>query len=108
MVGLHDKVDRFPSQLSGGEQQRVAIARALVKNPTIVVADEPTGNLDRTTGDKIVHVMRELNQNRGITFVVVTHDSSLTHMADRTLYLQDGVVIQEEELEDKLDIEKVE
>ena len=108
MVGLHDKVDRFPSQLSGGEQQRVAIARALVKNPTIVVADEPTGNLDRTTGDKIVHVMRDLNQNQGVTFVIVTHDSSLTHMADRTLYLQDGVVIKEEELEDKLDIEKVE
>lgn len=108
LVGLGDKKDRFPSQLSGGEQQRVAIARALIKNPTIVVADEPTGNLDRSTGDKIVQVMRELNQKQGITFVVVTHDSSLTAVADRTLYLQDGVIVKKEELDEKLDIEKVE
>lgn len=80
LVGLGDKVYRFPSQLSGGEQQRVAIARALVKNPAIVVADEPTGNLDRSTGEKIVEVMRELNQKAGITFVVVTHDSSLSRV----------------------------
>ncbi|MFQ6125255.1 MAG: ABC transporter ATP-binding protein [Candidatus Heimdallarchaeota archaeon] len=108
MVGLSDKVDRFPAQLSGGEQQRVAIARALVKNPTILVADEPTGNLDRSTGEKVVKVMRELNQKEGITFVVVTHDTSLTQVADRTLYLQDGVIIKEEEMNVKLDIEKAE
>ena len=108
MVGLGEKVDRFPSQLSGGEQQRVAIARALVKNPAIVVADEPTGNLDRSTGEKIVEVMRELNKTKGITFVVVTHDSSLSRVADRTLFLQDGIVVKEEKLEKKLDMEKVE
>jgi putative ABC transport system ATP-binding protein len=107
MVGLGEKVDRFPSQLSGGEQQRVAIARALVKNPTILVADEPTGNLDRSTGEKIVEVISDLNKKEGITFIVVTHDTSLTRVADRTLYLQDGQIIKKEEMDTKLHTEKV-
>ncbi len=89
-VGIPDKAKMFPSQLSGGEQQRVAIARALVKRPDIVLADEPTGNLDWNTGKKIAEVMRELNRREGITFVVVSHDVSITDVADRTIRLMDG------------------
>ncbi|MFX1513887.1 MAG: ABC transporter ATP-binding protein, partial [Promethearchaeota archaeon] len=89
-VGLGDKVDRFPSQLSGGEQQRVAIARALVKNPEIVVADEPTGNLDFVTGQKIADLMKELNEKFGGTYIVVSHDLSITDKADRVFHLRDG------------------
>ncbi|MFX0183206.1 MAG: ABC transporter ATP-binding protein [Candidatus Hodarchaeota archaeon] len=89
-VGLGDKTDRFPSQLSGGEQQRVAIARALVKNPEIVVADEPTGNLDFVTGQKIADLMKELNKKYGGTFIVVSHDLSITEKAERVFHLRDG------------------
>ncbi|UCE15192.1 MAG: ABC transporter ATP-binding protein [Candidatus Heimdallarchaeota archaeon] len=89
-VGLGDKVDRFPSQLSGGEQQRVAIARALVKNPSIVVADEPTGNLDFITGQKIANLMNHLNKTFGGTYIVVSHDLSITEKADRVFHLRDG------------------
>ncbi|MFX0084398.1 MAG: ABC transporter ATP-binding protein [Candidatus Hodarchaeota archaeon] len=89
-VGLGDKIDRFPSQLSGGEQQRVAIARALVKNPDLIVADEPTGNLDFVTGQKIADLMKELNQEFGGTYIVVSHDMSITKKADRVFHLRDG------------------
>ncbi|WP_455463437.1 ABC transporter ATP-binding protein [Candidatus Hodarchaeum mangrovi] len=89
-VGLGDKIDRFPSQLSGGEQQRVAIARALVKNPDLIVADEPTGNLDFVTGQKIANLMKELNQEFGGTYIVVSHDVSMTKKADRVFHLRDG------------------
>jgi putative ABC transport system ATP-binding protein len=92
-VGLGDKTDRFPSQLSGGEQQRVAIARALVKNPEIVVADEPTGNLDFITGQKIAELMKELNEKFGGTYIVVSHDLNITEKADRVFFLQDGQII---------------
>ncbi|MHA2364901.1 MAG: ABC transporter ATP-binding protein [Candidatus Hodarchaeales archaeon] len=97
-VGLGDKIDRFPSQLSGGEQQRVAIARALVKKPEIVVADEPTGNLDWTTGQTIADLMKKMNQDLGSTFIVVSHDISITEHADRVFHLRDGKII---EVEDK-------
>lgn len=90
MVGLDGRENHYPFQLSGGEQQRVAIARALVKRPDIVLADEPTGNLDWNTGKKIAEVMRELNRREGITFVVVSHDVSITDVADRTIRLMDG------------------
>ena len=96
-VGLADFVDRFPAQLSGGQQQRVAIARALVKEPSIIVADEPTGNLDHKTGDVIVKLMHELCRNKGITFVIVTHDPSMGELADRVLYMQDGLIIDKKE-----------
>ncbi|MFQ6125597.1 MAG: ABC transporter ATP-binding protein [Candidatus Heimdallarchaeota archaeon] len=89
-VGLGDKTQRFPSQLSGGEQQRVAIARALVKNPKIVVADEPTGNLDYVTGQKIADLMKDLNNKFGGTYIVVSHDVSITEKADRVFHLRDG------------------
>lgn len=92
-AGLGDKTDRFPSQLSGGEQQRVAIARALVKNPEIVVADEPTGNLDFITGQKIADLMKELKKRFGGTYIVVSHDLSITEKADRVFHLQDGQII---------------
>lgn len=92
-VGLGDKTDRFPSQLSGGEQQRVAIARALVKNPDIVVADEPTGNLDYVTGQKISDLMKELNEKLGGTYIVVSHDISITEKADRVFHLRDGQIV---------------
>jgi len=90
LVGIPDKANMFPSQLSGGEQQRVAIARALVKKPRIVLADEPTGNLDWVTGQKIAELMRDLNKKEGITFVVVSHDISITSVADRVVHLMDG------------------
>ncbi|MHA1638644.1 MAG: ABC transporter ATP-binding protein, partial [Candidatus Heimdallarchaeota archaeon] len=80
-VGLEGKEDRFPSQLSGGEQQRVAIARALIKKPKIVVADEPTGNLDYLTGQSVAELMRDLNRQEGVTFIVVSHDSNITKYA---------------------------
>jgi len=96
-VGLGDKIDRFPSQLSGGEQQRVAIARALVKNPEIIVADEPTGNLDFVTGQKIADLMKELNKKFGGTFIVVSHDLSITEKADRVFHLQDGQIVSVDE-----------
>lgn len=101
-VGLSEKIDRFPSQLSGGEQQRVAIARALVKHPSIVVADEPTGNLDWTTGQAIADVLKKMNHELGTTFLVVSHDISITKYADRVYHLRDGKVLNVEE-GDKLD-----
>ncbi|MFX1513391.1 MAG: ABC transporter ATP-binding protein [Promethearchaeota archaeon] len=96
-VGLGDKIDRFPSQLSGGEQQRVAIARALVKNPKIIVADEPTGNLDYITGQKIADLMKELNKKFGGTYIVVSHDLSITEKADRVFHLRDGKIVSVED-----------
>lgn len=91
-VGLKGKENRFPSQLSGGEQQRVAIARALVKKPSIIVADEPTGNLDYITGEKIAELMQELNREEGITFIVVSHDLNITKFADRVYHLKMGKI----------------
>ncbi len=91
-VGLEDKEMRFPSQLSGGEQQRVAIARALVKKPKLIVADEPTGNLDFVTGQKIAELMQSLNQEEKITFIVVSHDTSITRYAERIYHLKMGKI----------------
>ncbi len=90
-VGLEQKAERFPSQLSGGEQQRVAIARALAKKPLLVLADEPTGNLDVATGRSIMNLMCELNSTLGTTFVVVTHDSELSALADDTYRVEAAV-----------------
>ena len=89
-VGLEDKGDRLPHQLSGGEQQRVAIARATVNEPALVLADEPTGNLDSATGAEIMRILSELNE-RGTTVLLVTHDNQLADMADRTITIKDGV-----------------
>jgi putative ABC transport system ATP-binding protein len=88
-VGLGERADHKPSQLSGGQQQRVAIARSLANNPQIILADEPTGNLDTKTGNEIVKVLKDLNK-KGITLVVITHDRSLSEIANRRLKLIDG------------------
>ncbi|AFD00435.1 ABC-type antimicrobial peptide transport system, ATPase component [Methanocella conradii HZ254] len=93
MVGLGDRTEHMPFQLSGGEQQRVAIARALVVNPALVLADEPTGNLDSKTSAEIYRLMRQVNEERGVTFLVVTHERELAAYCDRSIELRDGKVV---------------
>jgi len=92
-VGLRDRAHHYPSQLSGGEQQRVAIARAFANRPSILLADEPTGNLDTANGAKIFDLLVSLNRQRGTTLVLVTHDASLAAAADRRVMLQAGRVV---------------
>jgi putative ABC transport system ATP-binding protein len=94
-VGLSDRRTHRPAELSGGQQQRVAIARALVSRPTVVFADEPTGNLDSKTGNEILEVLRESVRDYGQTTVMVTHDASAASIGDRTLFLADGLVVRE-------------
>ena len=89
-VGLGDKVDRYPKTLSGGEQQRVAIARALMNDPTILLADEPTGNLDSKSGAIVMEILQELNQELGVTLIVVTHDPEVANLTNRIYFLKDG------------------
>jgi lipoprotein-releasing system ATP-binding protein len=92
-VGLGPRLQHKPGELSGGEQQRVAVARALLQKPDLVLADEPTGNLDTHTGDALFALMRELNKARRTTFVIVTHNDKLSAQADRILHMQDGQII---------------
>jgi putative ABC transport system ATP-binding protein len=94
-VGLADRRTHRPAELSGGQQQRVAIARALISKPTVVFADEPTGNLDSTTSQEILDLLRESVETLGQTFVVVSHDPKATAIADRTLFLADGCIVKE-------------
>ncbi|MDI9242972.1 ABC transporter ATP-binding protein [Fusibacillus kribbianus] len=91
-VGLKDRMDNFPSQLSGGEQQRVSIARALAKNPKLLLCDEPTGALDYQTGKAILKLLQDTCRERGMTVVVITHNSALTPMADRVIKIKNGQV----------------
>ena len=93
-VGLTGRAHHYPSQLSGGEQQRVALARALANNPPIVLADEPTGNLDTTNGRHIMELLRNIHSRRGTTIVLVTHDAELAAMADARLLMRDGRVVE--------------
>jgi len=93
-VGLAGRAHHYPSQLSGGEQQRVALARALANNPPIVLADEPTGNLDSTNGRHIMELLRTVHRTRGTTVVLVTHDTELASLADSRLVLRDGRVVE--------------
>lgn len=91
-VGLDDRITHKPGELSGGEQQRVAVARAVIMEPDIILADEPTGNLDTETGDRVQEVLIRLNRNRGITLIVVTHNQLLAERLDRSIGLRDGKI----------------
>ena len=96
-VGIADRYNHYPRQLSGGQEQRVAIARAIVSNPTILLADEPTGDLDRETGTAIMDLLKSLQEKQGQTIVMVTHDPQTTKWADTVLHLEKGQLIEQEE-----------
>jgi putative ABC transport system ATP-binding protein len=95
IVGLKERMDHKPSELSGGQSQRVAIARALANNPSIILADEPTGNLDSKSGEEIIHLFQELNK-KGITLIIVTHDEEIASHSQRIIRLKDGLLVADE------------
>jgi putative ABC transport system ATP-binding protein len=98
-IGLAEKADHLPDELSGGQQQRVGIARALANNPLILLADEPTGNLDSATSAEIINILIQLTRNQGLTLVMVTHDPEVAEQADRKLTLRDGQIVGEKSYE---------
>jgi len=91
-VGLNDKYDRRPNELSGGQQQRVAVARAIVSNPSIILADEPTANLDSKTGQNLLELMKQMNQKKGVTFIFSTHDKMVMDYAESIVKIKDGII----------------
>ena len=101
LVGLGSRTSHRPTELSGGEQQRVAIARALVNEPTVILADEPTGELDSATSDQLMSTLRELNRDRGVTIIIVTHDAGIAGATDRVMRLSDGRVVADERRDDR-------
>ena len=100
-TGLEGRAEHQPSQLSGGQQQRVAIARALVNQPSIILADEPTGNLDSQTSNEIMGIMQTLNEQQGITIMLVTHESDIAQYAKRVILFKDGLVIEDHPVLDR-------
>lgn len=105
LVGLGDRMDHQPSQLSGGQQQRVAVARSLVNEPRILMADEPTGNLDSKTSREVIQLFRKLNDENGITLILVTHDPEIADNATRTITLRDGLVVKDTKAEKSTEVE---
>ena len=102
MVGLGDRLHHQPNELSGGEQQRVAVARSLASEPAIVLADEPTGNLDTRSGNEVLTVFQKLNRERGITVILVTHDPEIGRHAERIIWIRDGLVERAEQVRDRI------
>jgi putative ABC transport system ATP-binding protein len=98
MIGLIDRANHRPDELSGGEQQRIAIARALANQPSLVLADEPTGDLDTATGSEVMEVLREMSKREKVTVIVVTHDLGIAEMADRILEMKDGKILSEKQV----------
>jgi ABC-type lipoprotein export system ATPase subunit len=96
LVGLSNRMHHLPNQLSGGQRQRVAVARALANNPPLVLADEPTGNLDTAAGQELMSLLRKINQNQGTTFLVVTHDLAVARQTNRVVVMTDGRIIRED------------
>lgn len=107
-VGLGDRLDNFPAQLSGGEQQRVSIARALAKNPKLLLCDEPTGALDYNTGKAILKLLQNMCRERGMTVIVITHNQAIAPMADRLIHVKNGQVSQMEMNEHPVSIDEIE
>ena len=107
-VGLEDRMGNFPAQLSGGEQQRVSIARALAKNPKLLLCDEPTGALDYQTGKAILKLLQDMCRGKGMTVIVITHNSALTPMADRVIHIKNGTVSAMELNTDPTPVEEIE
>lgn len=107
-VGLGDRLDNFPAQLSGGEQQRVSIARALAKNPKLLLCDEPTGALDYNTGKSILKLLQDMCRERGMTVIIITHNSALAPMADRLIRIKNGKVSNMEVNEHPVSIDEIE
>jgi putative ABC transport system ATP-binding protein len=101
-LALGNRIDHRPTELSGGEQQRIAIARSLANNPEIIVADEPTGNLDSSTGKKIMEILIDLHKNEGKTIIVVTHDPNIANYSNQVVYLKDGKIISNHLAEEKV------
>ncbi len=102
IVGLKHRTNHLPTEMSGGEQQRVAIARVLIKNPDLILCDEPTGNLDFETGKRVLRVMRDINREESRTFLLVTHNAMIAKMADRVIHFRDGQVVRIEENPEEL------
>ncbi len=107
-VGLGDRLDNFPAQLSGGEQQRVSIARALAKNPKLLLCDEPTGALDYNTGKAILKLLQNMCRERGMTVIVITHNQAIAPMADRLIHIKNGRVSKMEQNEHPVSIDEIE
>ena len=107
-VGLEHRMANFPAQLSGGEQQRVAIARALAKNPKLLLCDEPTGALDYNTGKAILKLLQDMSRQRGMTVIIITHNSALTAMADRVIQVKNGMVVSQVINEHPISVEDIE